>query len=66
MSDTPLDELLGVRLAVEGDDERLELYRQLARYGKRRRRLAPTQPTPWLDRKLDELLDELLELRAPS
>lgn len=59
-----LEELVAVRRAVDGDTERLTLYRQLARYAAQRRELAPGQSTPWLDRRIDQLLDELLVLRG--
>jgi hypothetical protein len=64
-----LDELVAARAGVEGDEPaaaRARVYARLARYAERRRRLAPAQPTPWLDRKLDELLDALLELRRDA
>ena len=64
MSRPDLDEMTAVRAGVEGDPQRRYLYRQLARYATRRRRLAPDQSTPWLDRKLDQLLDKLLVLRG--
>jgi len=52
--------------SYEDDPARWSLYVRLSRYAARRRRLAPDQSTPWLDHKLDALLDELLELRVRS